>query len=321
MVAASRTDADSLARMAAHAAASLIPAETDWRCARTVREAASANPHKVIVTRWTHAGHTPLKVTSDGSDTFHCVAINLKCAEFAFKHAGSSVIDGRLTAGVAQVTPPGVPTETLFATSADLLHLFVPQPVLEACYRDLYQHSPSHAISLDDPALIRDPVVERLSQALIGAQAGDVIGGKMFVEKISLAIVSRIVAHHYARSVRRLSPGAHPLPQWRLERVSEFVDAHLGEKIGLPEMASSAGLTRMHFAAQFRRATGMGPHEYLLRRRIDRAKQLLRDSHFSVLDIAISCGFESQPHFTTVFRKQVGEPPARWKASLAASCS
>src|SRR6185369_16223823 len=99
------------------------------------------------------------------------------------------------------------------------------------------------------------------------------------------------------------------------------VDAHLGEKIGLPEMASSAGLTRMHFAAQFRRATGMGPHEYLLRRRIDRAKQLLRDSHFSVLDIAISCGFESQPHFTTVFRKQVGEPPARWKASLAASCS
>jgi AraC-like DNA-binding protein len=69
------------------------------------------------------------------------------------------------------------------------------------------------------------------------------------------------------------------------------------------------GLTRMHFAAKFRRATGLRPHEYLLRRRIEHAHQLLLSSEHNVFDVALSRGFRSQAHFTTVFKRFVGETP------------
>jgi AraC-like DNA-binding protein len=98
-----------------------------------------------------------------------------------------------------------------------------------------------------------------------------------------------------------------------MNRVVEFVEARLTENIGLADMARSAGLTRMHFAAQFRRATGLRPHEYLLRRRIEHAQQLLRMPTYSVIDVALCSGFRSQAHFTTVFKRFVGETPACWR--------
>jgi AraC-like DNA-binding protein len=98
-----------------------------------------------------------------------------------------------------------------------------------------------------------------------------------------------------------------------MNRVIEYIDAHLSESIGLADIAASAGLTRMHFAAQFRRATGLRPHEYLLRRRIEHAQQLLLSSKHNVFDVALSCGFRSQAHFTTVFKRFVGETPYCWR--------
>ncbi len=82
-----------------------------------------------------------------------------------------------------------------------------------------------------------------------------------------------------------------PLPKWRLNRVVEYVDTRLDERVTLAEMAGVAGLTRMHFAAQFRRATGVSPHAYLLQRRVERAKELLRDTTRPLADIALSVGF------------------------------
>lgn len=72
----------------------------------------------------------------------------------------------------------------------------------------------------------------------------------------------------------------------------------------------------MHFAAQFRRATGVRPHEYLLRRRIEHAQHLLRTSKQSVIDVALSSGFRSQAHFTTVFKRFVGQTPFCWRSSV-----
>jgi AraC-like DNA-binding protein len=75
----------------------------------------------------------------------------------------------------------------------------------------------------------------------------------------------------------------------------------------------------MHFAAQFRASVGMCPHEYLLRQRITRAKALLQDPGQRLVDVALSVGFQAQPHFTTVFRRYVGESPHRWRLSQSAN--
>lgn len=104
-----------------------------------------------------------------------------------------------------------------------------------------------------------------------------------------------------------------PLQKWRLKRVLEYVDRHLGGPIKLPDLAVAAGLTRMHFAAQFRAAVGVRPHHYVLRRRIDRACELMRDPELTLVEVALSVGFQTQAHFTTVFRRIVGETPLRWR--------
>lgn len=104
-----------------------------------------------------------------------------------------------------------------------------------------------------------------------------------------------------------------PLPKWRLELVCRYIDNHIDQPISLPVMAGIAGISRMHFAAQFRAATGLRPHDYLLRRRIAVATTLLADPARAIVDIALSVGFQSQSHFTTVFKRHLGSPPHRWR--------
>jgi AraC-like DNA-binding protein len=85
--------------------------------------------------------------------------------------------------------------------------------------------------------------------------------------------------------------------------------------VSLADVASSAGLTRMHFAAQFRAATGFRPHEYLLRRRIERAQEMLLGTGMALVDVALSVGFQTQSHFTSVFKRYVGQAPRAWRES------
>jgi AraC family transcriptional regulator len=106
---------------------------------------------------------------------------------------------------------------------------------------------------------------------------------------------------------------ARALQPWRLKRVVEYADNRLPAKIGLSDLASVAGLSRMHFASQFRAATGLRPHEFLLRRRVQRAEALLRNSPMAIADIALTVGFQTQAHFATVFKKIIGCTPRQWR--------
>jgi AraC family transcriptional regulator len=106
---------------------------------------------------------------------------------------------------------------------------------------------------------------------------------------------------------------AAALPKWRLTRVLAYIDANIDGSVTLANLSATAGLTRMHFARQFRAATGMRPHDYVLRRRIARAQQMLAVTSQDLIDIALSVGFKTQAHFTTVFKKLVGATPYRWR--------
>jgi len=99
----------------------------------------------------------------------------------------------------------------------------------------------------------------------------------------------------------------------RLMRVLTYIDTNIGEPITLANLAAAAGLSRMYFARQFRAATGIRPHEYVLRRRVGRAQQFLTATSDPLIDIALSVGFQTQAHFTTVFKKIVGITPGQWR--------
>ena len=103
------------------------------------------------------------------------------------------------------------------------------------------------------------------------------------------------------------------LPKWRLRRAVDYIEAHLDGTVTLAALAKAVGLTAMHFAAQFRAATGIRPHEYLLRRRIARAQELLHAPNARLVEVALDVGFQTQAHFTTVFKRFTGTTPHQWR--------
>lgn len=103
------------------------------------------------------------------------------------------------------------------------------------------------------------------------------------------------------------------LQKWRLKRVVDHIESSMSSKITLRDLAAAAGLSRMHFASQFRVATGMRPHEFLLQQRILRAVELMRDTTMTIMEITLTVGFQTQAHFTTVFKRFVGCTPRHWR--------
>lgn len=83
----------------------------------------------------------------------------------------------------------------------------------------------------------------------------------------------------------------------RLRRIKELVHAKLEDDLSLDKMAQSVELSTAHFANMFRKSTGESPHQFLLRMRVERAKEMLRTVETRILDVAIACGFKTQQHF------------------------
>jgi AraC-like DNA-binding protein/DNA-binding GntR family transcriptional regulator len=99
----------------------------------------------------------------------------------------------------------------------------------------------------------------------------------------------------------------------RLRRVTELVHAKIEEELSINEMAELAGLSTAHFSQMFRQSTGESPHQFVLRLRVERAKEMLRTTGMRVLDVAIACGFKTQQHFARVFRGMCGASPTEYR--------
>lgn len=167
-----------------------------------------------------------------------------------------------------------------------------------------------------------DFVMERLSDALAATQISDDPNSAIYADALRLAILTR----QFSRQADATPPtvetpsgrNVRSLQKWRLKRVVQYVDENLSAKITLQDLAAVAGLSRMHFAAQFRAAMGMRPHEYLLKRRIERAEELLKHTDIPLVEIALTVGFQTQAHFTTVFKRFAGDTPYQWRSAWLA---
>jgi transcriptional regulator GlxA family with amidase domain len=112
-----------------------------------------------------------------------------------------------------------------------------------------------------------------------------------------------------------LPPSRGGLPPVLTQRVCEYVESHLDQKIGLEALAAIAGLSTHHFARAFHQSVGMPPHSYLLSRRLERAEHMLRETLLPLSEIAAATGFSDQSHLARHFRRRTGMSPrlARWK--------
>jgi AraC family transcriptional regulator len=285
----------------------LLAEEPAWRELPT----GSMPGSKVIATRWRGAGPRPSEVHHQTARDRHVVMVVMNTANIRLSINGATIHDGIAMPGMFHVTEPGSRVSCLFRGPHDLLHLHVPNALIEEYDRTVPNAS---APQFAKAGLRKDQMVERLSRALLaGEQIGGALGGH-YADCVSAAIVMRLLT-----SAERVAPRTRPkvseLPRWRLRRAIEFVDINLANSISTSDISAAAGLTRMHFAAQFKAATGLRPHEYLLLRRIERAQEMLVQTGMSVVDVALSVGFQSQSHFTVVFNRFVGQPPHAWRQS------
>ncbi|MGA3234945.1 MAG: helix-turn-helix domain-containing protein [Bryobacteraceae bacterium] len=113
-----------------------------------------------------------------------------------------------------------------------------------------------------------------------------------------------------------LVPSRGGLPPVITQRICEYIESHLDQKIGLELLAAMAGHSIHHFVRAFHQSVGMPPHSYLLSRRLERAERMLRETQLPLSEIAAATGFSDQSHLARHFRRRTGMSPgvARWKA-------
>ena len=296
---------------------SVVQVEERWRCPPfSAVDAAAAD--RILAGSWSEdvpAGE-PREVSSVGDERFYTVGIALSATTLKFQHDGKIICDGPVMPGSIQITKPGESVKAFYASPCRVIHLFISPDLLSRRYDEAAGQLARPDLADQDPRIFRDVAVERLALALQDANPLADTFGRMYADSICDAIVARLLARRTdVMAAWPVARGAS-LPRWRLRRAIDFIEANLANPIGLAEVAASTGLTRMHFAAQFRSTTGYSPHTYLLRRRLEHAQMLLRSSEFSVLNVALSCGFSSHAHFTAVFKRMIGEPPNAWRARM-----
>jgi AraC-like DNA-binding protein len=289
----------------------IVDDEPNWRVPRQT-SAMALSASRVVATRWHAGGERTEEFVAETPADCHVVKIVLRTTNIRFRVSGRTVQDGITTPGTVHVTEPAVPVRCLFRGPYDVLHLHVPDNLIAECARDMTGHSVPALCSNGVPR--KDTTVDSLARALLEADRIGGSFGQLYADYLSIAIIARLLA-----SANRLATHERPkvgeLARWRLKRAIDYVEARLDKPVSLADVASSAGLTRMHFAAQFRAATGLRPHEYLLRRRIERAQEMLLGTDMSLVDVALSVGFQTQAHFTSVFKRYAGQPPRAWRES------
>jgi AraC family transcriptional regulator len=139
--------------------------------------------------------------------------------------------------------------------------------------------------------------------------------GKLYGECLCNALAVYLLKRFAARPITpRVYRGG--LPQNRLKRVVDYIGAHIAGDLRLDELAAIAGMSPHYFAELFRKSTGRAPHRYILLLRVELAKQQLRNSRRSVIDVGLDVGFQNPSHFARIFRRFVGISPSRFQTQM-----
>jgi AraC family transcriptional regulator len=167
-------------------------------------------------------------------------------------------------------------------------------------------------VELRSTGHLEDARVRALVAAVNAERAAGFPSGRVFLDSVEQAIAAALVGRHAVRDrpVRVHIGGLTPA---QLRRVTELVDAKIEAGLSLREMAESVELSTAHFARMFRKSTGQCPHQFVLRHKVDRAREMLRAADARVLDVAVACGFRTQQHFARIFRRMCGASPTEYR--------
>ncbi len=167
----------------------------------------------------------------------------------------------------------------------------------------------------------RESLIERFALSLKAElEAGGALGGKLYAESLANALAVHLLREHSSlggrAKCRARSADREPkrgLLRSALRRALDYIGDNLASDLSLAGMAAAAGLSPNHFSNLFKRSTGLPPHQYVIRQRIEKAKALLAGTDLPVGVVAWDCGFSDQAHLTRHFKRLVGTTPARFR--------
>jgi AraC family transcriptional regulator len=217
-------------------------------------------------------------------------------------------------AGAISVVPAGIPARWRWSGRREWLHVYLEPGLVGRVAAEAFDLDPARLAvpPLDNLDL---PPVRATMAAVAAEMASGGAGGPLAAESLANVLAVHLLRHLAApRRLQRGHDGV--LPRARLRAVVEYIEEHLDANPSLQQMAEVVGLNAYHFARQFRAATGLPPHQYVIARRVERARELLQaGTDVSLAEIALRAGFSDQSQFSRHFKRLIGATPGQFRMS------
>jgi AraC family transcriptional regulator len=191
----------------------------------------------------------------------------------------------------------------------DMVRFYMPRSALDSL---AYGRGLRRVAGLRAPPFgAHDPIMYGMALAMVASMKSIDTAQPIFVEYMALAFHAHVVQTYGSAPERRGSCGG--LAPWQMKRVTETVDANPGANHTISMLARECSLSSTHFARAFKETTGLAPHQWLTRKRIDHARRLLAQTSMELSEVALICGFADQSHFSRVFSRQEKRSPGKWR--------
>ncbi|WP_085900077.1 helix-turn-helix transcriptional regulator [Kiloniella majae] len=240
----------------------------------------------------------------------HTLSYYLQGGKGTRRHNGERSL-GKGHPGAVCIMPAGVRSEWSIEAPFKFMHLYFDQAEFDRIALESYDIDPN-LVELEDVAFQSDPVIEQLFRQVILP-----LDWQNPADRMSLSHAGQLLIQHLFRCYS--NKNAEPefvrggLSPFITKRVKDYIEEALDQGLVVEDLAAIAELSPFHFTRMFQLTMGVSPHQYVLSRRVQKAKDLLSDTHNTLSAIAFQCGFSSQSHLTTRFRRATGLTPSKFR--------
>jgi AraC family transcriptional regulator len=172
------------------------------------------------------------------------------------------------------------------------------------------------ALPIGTRSVFFDSPLRRILLLMSGEIRTGGLSGRLFLEHLTQALAARLLTRGRDDS-GRTTPFREGLPAKILGKMLDRIKAEPAANFDLSSLAAETGYSRRHFLRTFRASTGLSPYQYILRLRLERARQLMHKRPLTLLDIALESGFTSNAHLSNAFRQHFGISPSDYRRSLS----
>lgn len=246
----------------------------------------------------------------------HCVVIQLWPSLHVSARIGGRPFDKYVRPGDIAIVPAGTPSEWRWRedSPSNTLHLYL-TPAFLCSAAESHEFSGGQ-VAVEPQFGVRDEHIRHIGMSLLHELTEANVVGRLYADSLATVLAVQLVRRYsYFQGVRVSRGGMAPR---KLRKAIEFMNDHLEreQEVSLPAVAEAVGMSYFHFSRAFKQSMGVSPNNYLVERRIERAKKLLAETDDPVVEIALRVGFASQSHFTTTFRRLVGTTPKAYREVL-----